>query len=191
MLYKFFQKIFIVGLILNAQIMAIETPRYQTVVKEGKYEIRIYDPMIIAKTFVESNYSDAASVGFRRIANYIFGGNKEQMDIAMTAPVILNTPSSKNSYDILFVMPRKHSLDDLPLPNYDNVILQRKELGRTAVVSFGGWATENRAIYYKNKLEEFINKNDYEILTDYMVAQYNSPWTLPPFRKNEIIVSIK
>ena len=88
-------------------------------------------------------------------------------------------------------MPRKHSLDDLPLPNYDNVILQRKELGRTAVVSFGGWATENRAIYYKNKLEKFINKNDYEILTDYMVAQYNSPWTLPPFRKNEIIVSIK
>ena len=33
--------------------MAIETPRYQTIVKEGKYEIRIYDPMIIAKTFVE------------------------------------------------------------------------------------------------------------------------------------------
>ena len=191
MLYKFFKKIFIVSLILNAQIMAIETPRYQTIVKEGKYEIRIYDPMIIAKTSVESNYSDAASTGFRRIANYIFGGNKKQMNIAMTAPVILNTPSSKNSYDIIFFMPRKHSLDDLPLPNYDNVILQRKELGRTAVVSFWGWASENRAIYYKNKLKKFIKKNDYEILSDYMVAQYNSPWALPPFRKNEIIVSIK
>ena len=47
------------------------------------------------------------------------------------------------------------------------------------------------AIYYKNKLQKFINKNDYEILSDYMVAQYNSPWALPPFRKNEIIDSIK
>ena len=191
MFYKFSQNISIVSLILNTQVMAIETPKYQTIIKEGKYEIRIYDPMIIAKTSVESNYSDAASAGFRRIANYIFGGNKKQMNIAMTAPVILNTPGSKNSYDILFVMPRKHSLDDLPLPNYDNVKLLTTNLGKTAVLPFGGWATENRAVYYKNKLQKFINKNDYEILSDYMVAQYNSPWALPPFRKNEIIVSIK
>ena len=190
-----FNKIFLIffasTLILNTQIMAIETPKYQTLIKEGKFEIRDYDPMIIAITSVNSNYSDAASTGFRRIANYIFGGNNKQMNIAMTAPVIVNTPSSENEYDILFVMPSKHSLEDLPLPNYDNVTLKTKMLGKTAVVSFGGWATENRAVYYKNKLEKFIEKNNYEILSDYMVAQYNSPWALPPFRKNEIIVTIK
>ena len=171
--------------------MAIETPKYRTVIKKGKFEIRDYDPMIIAITSVNSNYSDAASTGFRRIANYIFGGNNKQMNIAMTAPVIVNTPSSENEYDVLFVMPSKHSLEDLPLPNYNNVILKTKELGKTAVVSFGGWATENRAVYYRNKLKKFIERNNYEILSDYMVAQYNSPWALPPFRKNEIIVTIK
>ena len=31
----------------------------------------------------------------------------------------------------------------------------------------------------------------YEINSDYMVAQYNSPWALPPFRRNEIIIMIK
>ena len=35
-----------------------------------------------------------------------------------------------------------------------------------------------------------IKKNSYEILDNFMVAQYNSPWAFPPFRKNEIIVKI-
>ena len=43
----------------------------------------------------------------------------------------------------------------------------------------------------KFKLEEYLKKNDMKIVSDYFVAQYNSPWMLPPFRRNEIIVSIK
>ena len=192
MLYRFHTIFFfIIALVLNTKIMAIETPKYRTLIKEGKFEVRDYDPMVIAKTSVNSNYSNAASTGFRRIANYIFGGNKNQMNIAMTAPVILNTPSSKNDYDILFVMPKEYSLDDLPLPNYDNIKLQTKELGKTAVISFGGWATEDRSVYYRERLKDFVKKNNYDILSDFMVAQYNSPWALPPFRKNEILVMIK
>ena len=192
MLYRFHTIFFfIIALVLNTKIMAIETPKYRTLIKEGKFEVRDYDPIVIAKTSVNSNYSNAASTGFRRIANYIFGGNKNQMNIAMTAPVILNTPSSKNDYDILFVMPKEYSLDDLPLPNYDNIKLQTKELGKTAVISFGGWATEDRSVYYRERLKDFVKKNNYDILSDFMVAQYNSPWALPPFRKNEILVMIK
>jgi len=26
---------------------------------------------------------------------------------------------------------------------------------------------------------------------EFMIAQYNSPWVLPPFRRNEIMVPIK
>ena len=66
-----------------------------------------------------------------------------------------------------------------------------KELGKTAVIQFGGWATESRATHYKEKLEQFIETSGYEINSDYMVAQYNSPWALPPFRRNEIIIMIK
>ena len=171
--------------------MAIETPEYRSIKKEGKFEIRDYKEMVIAKTFVSASYKEATSSGFRRIANYIFGGNEKQMKIAMTAPVITNTPSSSNDYEILFVMPKQHTLEELPLPNYNNVKLEIKELGKVAVISFGGWATEERTIYYKKKLKSFLKKNNYEALNNFMVAQYNSPWALPPFRKNEILVSIK
>ena len=48
--------------------------------------------MIIAITNINSNYRQSTSTGFRRIANYIFGGNEENMEIAMTAPVISSSP---------------------------------------------------------------------------------------------------
>ena len=181
----------IILLFLVNSIMAIETPNFKLIKKEGEFEIREYEPMIIAMTKVKSGYREASSTGFRRIANYIFGGNQKQMEIKMTAPVITDVPNVKGMYDILFVMPSQHKFDDLPIPDNDNVELKVKELGKTAVIEFGGWATESRATHYKEKLEEFIETSGYEINSDYMVAQYNSPWALPPFRRNEIIIMIK
>ena len=171
--------------------MAIETPKYKLIFQENGFEVREYQSMIIASTKVDSDYRNATSTGFRRIANYIFGGNSTGMSIEMTAPVISDTPGSHNIYEILFVMPAQHSFDELPVPDNSNVELKVKELGKTAVIKFGGWATESRATYYKEKLESFINNSGYDINSDYMVAQYNSPWALPPFRKNEIIIMIK
>ena len=180
----------IILLFLQNSIMAIETPNFKLIKKEGEFEIREYEPMIIAMTKVKSGYREASSTGFRRIANYIFGGNQKQMEIKMTAPVITDVPNVKGMYDILFVMPSQHKFDDLPIPDDDNVELKVKELGKTAVIQFGGWATESRATHYKEKLEQFIETSGYEINSDYMVAQYNSPWALPPFRRNEIIIMI-
>jgi len=42
----------------------------------------------------------------------------------------------------------------------------------------------------KNKLISYLDENSIDYSSDFLVAQYNSPWILPPFRKNEIIVSI-
>ena len=36
-----------------------------------------------------------------------------------------------------------------------------------------------------------INDNKIEVLSELMVAQYNSPWAIPPFRKNELIYRVK
>lgn len=171
--------------------MAIETPNFQLIEVQGEFEIREYDPMIIAMTKVNSNYKEASSTGFRRIANYIFGGNQKKMAIEMTAPVILDVPNMNDIYEILFVMPSQHSLEELPAPDQSNIEIKIKELGKTAVIKFGGWATESRTTHYKERLQGFVENSGYSINSDYMVAQYNSPWALPPFRKNEIIVMIK
>ena len=43
----------------------------------------------------------------------------------------------------------------------------------------------------KKILDQYIKDNNIEIVSNLMVAQYNSPWALPPFRKNELIYKIK
>jgi len=170
----------------------LETPAYQLIEKDGQFEIRKYDPMIIAITEINSNYRESTSTGFRRIANYIFGENDQNMEIAMTTPVISSSPVNNDGiYDVAFVMPSKHSLSNLPDPNYNNVIVKEENLGKIAILRFGGWATEDKVIKYQKKLEMILIKKRYPINGDFMVAQYNSPWALPPFRRNEIMVPIK
>ncbi len=178
------------SLIAFDQTMAIETPKYKLIKKESGFELREYDPMIVASTSVESNYSDATSIGFRRIASYIFGGNSAGMKIDMTAPVITNKPATREIYEIQFIMPSKHSFTDLPKPSTGNVSIKYINLGKTAVLKFGGWATMDRATYYKNKLSDLLESKGYEPTGSFLIAQYNSPWAIPPFRKNEIIVEI-
>ena len=170
----------------------IETPEYKLLEKSGQFEIRMYEPMIIAITNINSNYRESTYTGFRRIANYIFGGNDQNMEIEMTAPVISSSPVNNDCiYDVAFVMPKEHKLSNLPDPNYDNVIIQEKNLGKMAVLRFGGWATEDKVIKYQKKLENILENNGYSITGNYMVSQYNSPWALPPFRRNEIMVPIQ
>ena len=171
--------------------MPIETPEYKIISKHEGFEVRRYSDMVIATTKVQADYKNSTSSGFRRIASYIFGGNDKEMKIAMTAPVIADCPSEGlKSYNISFVMPKEHSMKDLPKANISEVSIQKESLGEVAVLSFGGWASESRSTGYQKKLSKLLIKNKIKTKGGFMIAQYNSPWTLPPFRKNEVMVRI-
>ena len=90
--------------------MAIETPEYNLLDSQGRFELREYKSFLVAKTTVENDYKEATVAGFRKIANYIFGGNKSQLSIAMTAPVIANVPNDKRTFMILFSLCPKNIL---------------------------------------------------------------------------------
>ena len=171
--------------------MAIETPEYKVISKHEGFEVRRYSEMVIATTKVQADYKSSTSSGFRRIASYIFGGNDKKMKIAMTAPVISDCPSEGlNTFNISFVMPKEYSIDDLPKANTSLVSIEQESLGDVAVLTFGGWATESRSISYQQKLSALLKKSGIESQGGFMVAQFNSPWTLPMFRKNELMARI-
>ena len=182
---------FCVNMVWGLSNTMLETPEYKVIKKSGSYEVRKYEPMIIARTLVRSDYKEATSTGFRRIANYIFGGNEKNMEIAMTAPVLSNSPVDVDSeYEISFVMPSSFKKETLPEPNSSNVEIMGRSLDLVACISFGGWATESRVKTYHEKLNNWIEKERLKIDGKFMIAQYNSPWALPPFRHNEILVRI-
>ena len=88
-------------------------------------------------------------------------------------------------------MPKEFAMSDLPLRIVVNVKIEVSTLRPVAVIQFGGWATQIRVADYQKKLETRINELNLSKIGNFMVAQYNSPWALPPFRHNEILVQIK
>lgn len=79
--------------LIGIPAMATEEPPYDVVEKLGEVEIRSYAAVVLAETEVEGTFGEVSSAAFRRLAGYIFGGNRvrgaagEKTKIAMTAPV--------------------------------------------------------------------------------------------------------
>ena len=75
--------------------MAIESPRYQTIHKDNKFEIREYEEYILAEVEIDGDFSSALQKGFRVLAEYIFGGNTSKAHIKMTVPVTQQAAGSE------------------------------------------------------------------------------------------------
>ena len=176
-------------LLIAATAQSIETPKYQLIQKFEKFEIRDYGTVITAKTVVNRNFRESTYTGFSRVANYIFGGNDQEKKIAMTAPVITQMKSAQ-SHIVHFVMPLEYTLESLPDPNLGSVKIDKENLGVIAAMRFGGWATEKRSNRYIEIFLKQLKDKNIEIVGDIRVAQYNGPTTIPPFRKNEILIPV-
>lgn len=66
---------------------SVERPEYEVTSSAGSIEVHAYGSMIVAEAEVEGERKSAIEAGFRLIAAYIFGANKPNAKIAMTAPV--------------------------------------------------------------------------------------------------------
>jgi len=181
--------IYLIILLTMAFSESYKEPEYTLISKNGKIEVREYTEYIVAKTSIEKTTLEMNNSMFRVLAGYIFGGNSKRESIPMTAPVI--TEENNSSYNMIFFMLDADKIDDLPIPNNQDISIEVMNIGKTISISFGMWANEDRIDRNKRKLDKYIRSNHIQVESDMMVAQYNSPWTMPPFRRNELIYRIK
>ncbi len=185
-------------------IRNIEEPSYTVLEKRVGYEIRQYNPYIVAETAVSGNHREALNTGFRIIADYIFGNNTTKTSIAMTTPVlegssekiamtvpVINTLETGNERMVSFVLPSKYTLETLPQPNNPAVDLRAVPSRKVAVSRFTWYATENRIAAAKARLEETLIADKVTIIGTPQVAQYNPPLSFPFTLRNEIIIPIE
>jgi hypothetical protein len=67
--------------------VAIEEPRYDVVKTYPDFELRRYAPYLVAETEVTGDFDAVGNRAFRILADYIFGNNRRQEKLEMTAPV--------------------------------------------------------------------------------------------------------
>ena len=169
-------------LTLSSQLMAYEETNYE-VVKENKiYEIRKYPNRLVIETnSVQGN-------GFRKLFNYISGNNKENEEIKMTVPV---TQEIKNgNMTMQFYLPSKFNKDNAPKPSNPEIEILTIEGGYYAAIKYSGRSSDKNFLKNKDILEQELKQDKIKILSPPIRASYNSPFTLPMLKRNEIMFRV-
>tara|TARA_B100001996_G_scaffold178705_1_gene136432 strand:+ start:2627 stop:3193 length:567 start_codon:yes stop_codon:yes gene_type:complete len=163
--------------------MAYEESNYQVIETNEIYEIRKYSDRLAVET---SEFNQNS--GFRKLFNYISGNNKTNQEIKMTTPV---TRIEKNgNMTMQFYLPSKFNKENAPIPSRDDVKLLIVEGGYFAVLKYSGRASVKNFITHKNILEKELLKNNISIESKPIRATYDGPFTLPSFRRNEVMFKI-
>jgi hypothetical protein len=196
--------------------MAIEEPHYDVIVSQAPFELRHYAPTLIAETVVSGDLDAASNKGFRLIADYIFGNNlavgtDQAAKIAMTAPVTAQPQSSKiamtapvtseplsgdttiagaTQWRIHFVMPSQYTLATIPKPNNSAVTLRELPRKYMVVHRYSGFNSLARVQEKTNETGAWAKQQNLQVIGTPQLSRYDPPWTLPMFRRNEIMVEV-
>ena len=195
-------------LLVHSNAMAIEEPRYEVVETYEDFEVRRYQPYLLAEVDVSGGINTAGNRAFRILAGYIFGDNAAPTKMAMTAPVesrstnqgekmVMTAPVTSTRKDgdeittVAFVMERKYSIDTLPIPNDDRIRIREVSERVVAVRRYSGRWTD--AKYQRNKalLVQALSNANTEVVGEAILARYNSPFSLPFMRRNEVMFEVK
>lgn len=191
-------------LLCSCVTVGIEKASYEIIDKEGKFEVRQYQPQIVAETIVEADFDEAGNIAFRRLFNYISGENQSRKSIAMTAPVNqksnsekismtapVNQQASEGKYTVSFLMPSKYTMETLPEPLDSSVILRQIPARKIAAVRYSGSWSRKRYETNKDLLLEFINRKGLRITGEDIFARYDPPFQLWFLKRNEVLFPVE
>jgi len=195
-------------LVFSNTAMATEEPKFTLLEKDQSFELRLYEPKILAEVLVSGTIREASSKGFRLIADFIFGNNiavsGKSEKISMTAPVLIERHAEKISmtapvgveqsgagWKVNFVMPSQYTLETLPKPNNPLVKIKPIPAKKFAVIQFSGLVDEEKMAKKVTDLEQWISTKQLKVLGNAELARYNPPWTLPFLRRNEVLIEVE
>ncbi len=185
----------------------VEEADYRVIKADNDFEIRIYDPMLVVETTVDGDFDTAGNRAFRKLFNYISGENVAISEIAMTAPVIadqattaggkiinMTTPvleeASGQGWRYMFVLPAEFNFDNAPAPLNEDVTLTAEPARKLAVLRYSGLMDQERLQDKVGQLQQWIDANKLQAVSQPRWAGYNPPWTLPFLRRNEVMIEV-
>jgi hypothetical protein len=187
--------------------MALEEPEYTVAETFDDFELRHYPPYLVAEVDVQGNFDEAGNDAFRILAGYIFGENQSATKMSMTAPVesrsagssekmamtapVTAVASDESRTTFAFVMERKYTVDTLPVPNDRRVRIRKMPDRIMAVRRYSGRWTEDRYVENLETLRAALAEAGIETVGEPILARYNSPFSLPIMRRNEVMLEVE
>eukprot|EP00249_Psilotum_nudum_P001516 c14009_g1_i2 orf=610-1887(-) len=151
----------------------LETPKYKVLKRTAVYEVRNYEPFIVAETEGDKL---TGSKGFNTVTGYIFGRNSKGEKIPMSTPVFTETiDNSTLDVCIQVVLPYRSQLSELPMPLQDNVKIRQVSGGFMAVIKFSGSPTEGYVMEKEREVQVALTRDGLNTKNGFMLARYNDP----------------
>jgi len=183
-----------------------EQPGYKVVESLGEStEIRAYEPRVAAEARVENeDLDEGRDAAFRLLFDYITGSNRTAAKIAMTVPVESTGTSEKiamtapvessrtgdNRVYMRFFLPARFDRETAPRPLDPRITIVDVPVQTVAVLRFSGFGGEDTVAEKKRELLRSLATTSWKPLSDSVVYSYDPPWTLPFFRRNEVVVAV-
>jgi hypothetical protein len=182
--------------------------RYTILDQQGDFELREYQPLVLAQTSFEGQLDDDSGEAFRRLFAYISGENEGELSISMTAPVLAgerNETKGKSiamtapviagektlGWTFAFVLPESYTINNAPVPSDANVRLIEVRSKLVAAMRYSGWWDQEVFNGHSETLQSWIESKKLESVSLPKFAGYDPPWTLPFLRRNEILMDVR
>ncbi|MCA3178862.1 MAG: heme-binding protein [Burkholderiaceae bacterium] len=187
---------------VHAASMAIEEPAYEVErrLDGDDVEVRRYAPYVVAQVRVDGPSDRADSEGFRVLAGYIFGKNKGERRLEMTAPVTraaaepvkleMTAPVTRSAdaqgFLVQFVLPKSVTLATAPEPIDPRVELREVPARRIAAIRYSGTWSQANYDEHLERLRSALRAARIEPAGAPTLSRYNGPMTPWFMRRNEI-----
>lgn len=183
-----------------------EQPRYDVVARPTEtLEVRRYAPRVAAEARVDASDGDEGrSAAFRLLFDYVSGANRENARIDMTSPVETAQASrkiamtvpvetggpSKGPVTMRFFLPIAQGVDSAPEPLDPHVRIVEVPEQTLAVLRFSGFRDQESVSVKKRELLSVLASTPWQAASEPVAYFYDPPWTLPFFRRNEVVVAV-
>jgi hypothetical protein len=191
--------------LLPAAAPAVEEPRYELVRNiDERVELRRYEPYVVAEVELDAGAGEAGNRAFPILAGYIFGKNKGERKLAMTAPVTqtaapvkmamtapVTQSATRAGTRVQFVLPAGVTLATAPEPLDPRVRLREEPAATWAVIRYSGAWSQERYAEHVEALRAVLATAGVATEGEPVWARYNGPMTPWFLRRNEIWLAVR
>lgn len=179
---------------------ATEEPDFKIIRElEKDIELREYAAYLVAEVEVPGPASEAGNRAFPILAGYIFGKNKGERKLAMTAPVTqaavpvkleMTAPVTQTAvadgFLVQFVLPKDVTLATAPEPLDARIKLREVPPSRVAVIRYSGFWSDANYNEHLARLQTALRAANLVSTGQAVYSRYNAPFTPWFMRRNEI-----